>query len=56
MMRLSVRVLLATTLLLAAAGCDNVRVYGGVSVGSSWGGYHSGPSTRANISVSGRLY
>jgi len=44
--------LLFTCLLLG--GCDNVAVYGGVSVGSSWGGY-SGMRTSSSISVSGRI-
>ncbi len=41
---------------ISLSGCDNTAVYGGVSVGSSWGGYSSSrPNTRVGISVSGRI-
>ncbi|SMF62712.1 hypothetical protein SAMN02745866_04032 [Alteromonadaceae bacterium Bs31] len=52
--------LLTFTLVLACfylSGCNgNTAVYGGVSVGSSWGGHSSSrPNTRMSISVSGRI-
>ncbi|WP_185233436.1 hypothetical protein [Teredinibacter franksiae] len=41
---------------LVLTGCDNTAVYGGVSVGSSWGGYNTSHSNmRVNVSVSGRI-
>jgi len=43
------------TMSLTLTACGNAKVYGGVSVGSSWGGYSSGPNTRVNLSVSGRI-
>ena len=48
---------------LALTGCDNVAVYGSISVGSSWGGYHGGgyhggygsPRMGSSVTISGRI-
>lgn len=48
---------LATAIVLGClmlTGCNNVAVYGGVSVGSSWGSYSGGRGSMS-VSVSGRI-
>ncbi|MDN3640696.1 hypothetical protein QWY82_18000 [Simiduia curdlanivorans] len=46
---------------LCLSGCDNVAVYGSMSVGSSWGSYYGpsygrgGPHMGSSVTISGRI-
>lgn len=41
---------------LGLAGCDNVAVYGSMTVGNSWGSYgYGGSRMGTSVTISGRI-